>query len=70
MMLAKAEFLREENRVLGDYKAGSQGKMYGLIHFCLYAKHLAPIRKIPCAYTQNFLACTQKQSPLNHNHSD
>ena len=38
------------------------GERWWVKRFCLYAKHLAPIRKTPCAYTQNLLALTQKQS--------
>jgi len=38
------------------------GGRWGVKRFCLYAKHLAPIRKRPCALTQNLLALTQKQT--------
>ncbi len=47
-------------------ETASEGTRTVLTSFCLYAKHLARIRKIPCAYTQNFLAYTQNKTEKNH----
>jgi len=46
------------------------GGRWGVKRFCLYAKHLAPIRKRPCALTQNLLALTQKQTTYFGYHED
>ena len=47
-------------------ETASEGTRTVLTSFCLYAKHLARIRKIPCAYTQNFLAYTQNKTEKSH----
>jgi len=62
LITASARFQGWENGatlVQGPMKTGER---WWQKRFCLYAKHLARLRKTPFAYTQNLLAWTQKQT--------